>query len=206
LQQLSEGLRYTQSHPRILPALLLAANAGLLGVSLLNLFPAYAALVLHSPTDAYTLISVANGLGGIIAGLLLGQMARRLGVARLVATSTLLTALSMGLLAIAANTLTATLVAFAFGLVIVTLFVAASTLIQTEVPDTFRGRVLALYNLAFSGLTPFGALALGFISANLGVLNTFALSAALSGLISLIVLVRWPGLWQSQLVLATKVG
>src|SRR5258708_1133023 len=43
LQQLAEGLRYARAHHQILPTLLLAAIAGLLGISLITLFPAFAA-------------------------------------------------------------------------------------------------------------------------------------------------------------------
>ncbi len=196
LQQLAEGLRYARAHQQILPTLLLAAIAGLLGISLITLFPAFAAVVLNSPTSGYTAINVANGLGGIFGGFLIGWLSLRLRLPRLIALMALLTALSMGLLAGAVTITSATLVAFGFGLVIVMLFVGANTLIQTEVPDAFRGRVLALFTLAFSGLTPFGSLALGLISANIGVLNSFVLMAGLSGLLSLAVLARWPNLWQ----------
>lgn len=203
LQQLAAGLRYARGHQQILPSLLLAAIAGMLGVSLLTLFPAFAAVVLHSPTTGYTVLNVANGLGGILGGFIIGALSLRLGLGRLIALMALLTAASMGLLAGPATVASAALVAFGFGLVIVMLFVGASTLIQTEVPNDFRGRVLALYTLAFSGLTPFGALALGLVSAKVGVLNAFLLSAGLSGLLSVAVLARWPGLWRQPLAART---
>jgi MFS family permease len=203
LQQLAAGLRYARGHQQILPSLLLAAIAGMLGVSLLTLFPAFAAVVLHSPTTGYTVLNVANGLGGILGGFIIGALSLRLGLGRLIALMALLTAASMGLLAGPATVASAALVAFGFGLVIVMLFVGASTLIQTEVPNDFRGRVLALYTLAFSGLTPFGALALGLVSAKVGVLNAFWLSAGLSGLLSVAVLARWPGLWRQPLAART---
>lgn len=198
LQQLASGLRYARSHRRIFPALLLTAIAGFLGVSMLTLFPAFADLILKSPTTSYTVISVANGLGGIVGGVMLGWVAKRFGLARVIAGVALLTAFSIALLGTTGTIAAATLVAFGFGLVIVTVFVGSSTLIQTEVPDAFRGRVLALYNLAFAGLTPFGSLALGLISANIGILNTFILNGTVIGLLSLVVLWCWQGFWQYQ--------
>ena len=206
LQELAEGLRYARSHRLILPALLLTANAGLLAISVIYLFPAFAAVVLHSPTNGYTAISIANGLGGVLGGLLMGWLTRRIGLARIIAAMAVLTALNMALLAYTPTIAVATLFAFAFGLALVVQLVGANTLIQVEVPNAFRGRVLALYNLGFSGLTPFGALALGLISANIGIVNTFVLTAGVSGILSLAILLRWSHLWQRQPVVAPTLG
>jgi hypothetical protein len=63
--QLRAGLHYTLTHALILPLLLLTANAGLLGIGVLTLTPAYAAAILHSLT--------------------MGVFARRIGLARTVA-------------------------------------------------------------------------------------------------------------------------
>src|SRR5258707_5258707 len=70
LQELAGRLRYARTHRLIIPALLLIANAGLLAISVIYLFPAFAAVVLHSPTNGYTAISIANGVGRILGGLL----------------------------------------------------------------------------------------------------------------------------------------
>jgi MFS family permease len=195
-QELAEGLRYARSHHLILPALLLTANAGLLAVSVIYLFPAFAAVVLHSPTNGYTAISIANGFGGVLGGLLMGWFTRRIGLARIIAAMAVLTALSMALFAFTLTIAVSALFAFVLGLAIVVQFIGASTLIQSKVPDAFRGRVLALYNLGFSGLTPFGALTLGLISANIGIVHTFVLTAGVSGILSLSILLRWSNMWK----------
>src|SRR5262249_50221593 len=150
LHELVEGLRYARSHHLMMPALLLTANAGLLAIGVIYLFPAFAAVVLHSPTNGYTAISIANGLGGVLGGLLMGWFTRRIGLARIIAAMAMLTALALALLAFSLTIVSATLFAFVVGLSIVVQFVGASTLIQIEVPNAFRGRVLALYNLGFS--------------------------------------------------------
>jgi hypothetical protein len=53
-------------------ALTLTANAGLLGIGVLTLTPAYAAVILHSPTNGYVLVNAANGLGAVMAAFLMG--------------------------------------------------------------------------------------------------------------------------------------
>ena len=205
-RQLRAGLHYALTHTLILPLLLLTANAGLLGIGVLTLTPAYAAVILHSPTNGYVLINAANGLGAVMAAFLMGLFARRIGLARTVALMALLTAVSMGLLASAATVATASSISFVFGLTLITQFVGASTLIQLEVPSEFRGRVLALYSLAFAGLTPFGSLGLGLIAALIGIAATILLTAIVSGLASLVILLRWPAVWQPREKATEKVA
>jgi hypothetical protein len=43
-----------------------------------------------------------------------------------------------------------------------------NTLLQTEVEDHMRGRIMALYTITFLGFAPFGNLALGALSAQYG--------------------------------------
>jgi MFS family permease len=206
VRQLQEGLRYALSHSLILPLLLLTANAGLLGIGVLTLTPAYAAVVLHSPTNGYVLMNAANGLGAVFAAFLMGWFARRIGLARTVAAMALLTAVSMGFLASTATIAIASSISFVFGLALITQFVGASTLIQLEVPNEFRGRVLALYSLAFAGLTPFGSLALGLTAARIGIATTIVVTAIVTGLVSLVILFRWIALWQRRKIPEKGVG
>ena len=70
--------------------------------------------------------------------------------------------------------------------------VTINTTIQTIVPDDFRGRVMALYSLAFFGLMPFGALVLGIIAERIGTANALILSSLAGGLLGGIILLRWP--------------
>jgi MFS family permease len=48
--------------------------------------------------------------------------------------------------------------------------------LQLGTPDALRGRVMGLYALAFAGMTPFGALLIGFVAEHLGVRVACALS------------------------------
>ena len=45
---------------------------------------------------------------------------------------------------------------------------ASNTLVQTEVPDDKRGRVMSFYTMAFFGMMPLGSLAGGVLGARLG--------------------------------------
>jgi hypothetical protein len=73
-------------------------------------------------------------------------------------------------------------------------FATANTLIQTNVPDALRGRVLSVYVLAFSGLMPFGSLVIGRMAAwmgsrpEIGTPRALTLSVAIYGVLAMALL------------------
>jgi MFS family permease len=79
-----------------------------------------------------------------------------------------------------------------YGFAIILQFVLVNTLIQNEVPDVFRGRVMSLYTLSWFGIAPFGALLMGSIANVIGTPYAIALAAVAGGLMSVYVLWKWP--------------
>jgi MFS family permease len=56
---------------------------------------------------------------------------------------------------------------------------SANTLIQTLIPDDYRGRIMALYAMTVVGVGPFGSLAAGALAHRVGARWTLALSGTL---------------------------
>lgn len=63
-------------------------------------------------------------------------------------------------------------------------------LIQSNTPPEMMGRVMGLYALVSGGLTPFGALALGFLGAGIGTGNAIAVVSFLAWSIVVLIYVR----------------
>lgn len=63
-------------------------------------------------------------------------------------------------------------------------------LIQSNTPSEMMGRVMGLYGLVGGGLTPFGALGLGFLGAGIGIGNAISLVSACAFLIVLFIYLR----------------
>ena len=74
----------------------------------------------------------------------------------------------------------ALLLAFWLGIGYMLVFTLINTLLQTNVPDAIRGRVMALYTLTFFGFAPFGNLALGALAEVWGLSVTISISALLT--------------------------
>jgi predicted MFS family arabinose efflux permease len=71
-------------------------------------------------------------------------------------------------------------------------FTLINTLLQTQIVDEMRGRVMSLYTLTFFGLTPFGNLAVGALSEVWGISVTLSASALLMVVFAMVILYRMP--------------
>jgi MFS family permease len=80
------------------------------------------------------------------------------------------------------------------GFAMMTQMAASNTLIQSMVPDTLRGRVMAIYSMMFMGMAPVGALLSGVLAERLGAAPTVALGGAFCIAGGLILLWRLPGI------------
>jgi MFS family permease len=194
MRQLREGVEFARRDPLIPALLLLAGVAGLLVLPILRLLPAVADVILHSPEEAYAALSVGEGTGALIAGIIISGLSQRFGHGKLLAVAITVNALANALLGITTNIPLAVLVTSFFGGSMIMLFVSLNTVIQTVVPDNFRGRVLSLYTLAMIGTTPFGSLALGAIAERIGTANTLILNGILIAVLGGAILLRWPDL------------
>jgi len=200
LRQLREGLRFVRQHVTIGPILLLATGTNLFATNATTLFPAFAGKVLNSPDQAYAALVTANGIGAVIAAATVTWSGQRFGRGKLVGAAALLSSIMVGLIAISAdpthpaNLLPVLFFSLLYGLCLITQFVTMNTLIQLEVPNEYRGRVLSLYTLAFFGLAPFGALFLGLAAQQFGTVATLIGCAALGLIATLAVLIRAPEL------------
>lgn len=192
LKRLLEGVRFARHHATITPLLLLAATAAIFTVNISTMLPAFADVVLHSPIDGFAALSTAWGIGAVFAAVGVTPLGRRFGRGRVVTTMMVFaTAVSLIVTRMTMLTPAITLMAM-FGFGIILQFVTVNTLIQSEVPDEFRGRVMSLYTLTWFGLAPFGALTLGAIANAIGTADAMALYTIAGGGISLLIIFRFP--------------
>ncbi len=196
LTQLKEGLSFARHHLTIAPLLLLATVGAIFGFNVWTLLPSYADKVLNSPKEGYAALSTANGIGAVVAAILITSVGARFGRGRVVTVMAIVAAIGTFALSRMTTVPLALVFTIMAGFSLIMQFVTMNTLIQSEVPDEFRGRVLSLYTLTFFGVAPFGALALGFIAEAIGTPNALTLCAILSGSLSAIILARSPKLRQ----------
>jgi MFS family permease len=199
LRQMREGLHYVRTDGGvILPLLLLVGVIGFFGLPLIQFYAAFAATALNSPSDGYSAIIIAQGVGSVLAGGAIGMLTYRIGRGRVIGLGVIAIVIINVLLTRQTSIPLAVICAFLSGLSVVSCVISLNTAIQTLVPDQLRGRVLSLYTLAFFGLSPFGALLAGFIASGIGgrpgigTANAMMLYAVLGGIVGSLVIWRWP--------------
>jgi len=208
--QLREGLSYIRHHSTIRILILLAAVSNLFAMGYSALVPAFARDVLDARHEialmqsAWLSTSLGGAFGAFAQNLLRSEIRQSLMMTcvGLGALTGALTIASLGnfqrkgMLLTLGNVLFPTMVlclAFSpsFFLALVFLFFAGmgfmvqngmlNTLIQMNVPDELRGRVMSVYTLVFMGFFPIGALVAGTIAQYFGI----PLGAAFGGSIAL---------------------
>lgn len=189
LAQLRAGFAFVRQDAVVRVLLLLAVIGGVFVIPLLQLMPAFADVVLNSPEEGYAALSAAQGVGSVAAGAAIGLLAGRWGFQRIIPVATVLAGGFMVLLAAQQTVIAAGVISLLVGFFMILQFIAINTTLQLIVPSDYRGRVMALYTLSFTGIAPFGALALGFIAHAIGTPAALALYGTLSAVVGV-----W--LWQ----------
>ncbi|MEU8036671.1 MFS transporter [Streptosporangium sp. NPDC049078] len=170
------SLRYVRDHAP-LPALLLAVAAiGVAAEPSVTLSPTIAADLGGGSALAGWLTS-GFGIGACVGFLLFGVIRRWVSMQRLTGASMLL--MAVGLLALAVAWIPpVALGAFGLSGIGMTLaFICVTTLIQEKASDSVRGRVMALWFLAFLGVRPIATTATGVLADTAGLPTSLIVAA-----------------------------
>jgi MFS family permease len=164
--QIREGFRYVRTTPQLLVPLLMIALIGTLAWEFQVTLPLMASDVFHGGTTAYGVMTSVMGAGAVVGGLIAASR----GKPR--ARSLCLAAIGWGIaitVAAVAPNLTLELVAMVFvGYGSITFNSYAKTALQLASKPAMRGRVMALWYLAWQGSTPIGGALVGWIAQELG--------------------------------------
>jgi len=189
--QLAEGLSYTRSHSVIFNLILITAVSNFFGRGLLELMPAFAALIFAGDSSVLAALMSAIGVGAITASLLLTRrfMQRRL---RAVAwTGTAGVGLSIALFGTVSTLPAGVTVAAMLGLFASLVSISSQTEIQLHVENRLRGRVMSLWSLVIMGAPAVGSVIGGSLAGDFGATFTsFAFASGCLGLIGLLGLRR----------------
>src|SRR5258708_22719503 len=163
-QPLIEGLQFARAQPTIRPLILLSVTTSLFGITFATLIPAFADQVLHDTSGGTAALLASQGVGAVVAGILVARIAGRGHGGKYLTGFAVLGPLCILGMTFSTAYASAMLFVGMAGFFLIGQFILMNTLIQTEVPDDFRGRVLSLYTLSFFGLNPFSALVIGLVA------------------------------------------
>ena len=185
--QLRDGLRYAWSERLVRVPLLMMAVIGTLAFNFQVVIALMTTKVFHTGAGGFGVLLAIMGVGAVLGGL---AMATRRGVSY---RRLLVLAFAMGvtiLFAAAAPTLGVEAVAvFVMGAAAFAFIAVANTTIQLTSRPDMRGRVMALYGIAFLGSTPIGGPLIGWISQQWGARLGFAIGGL--GTLAAVVWAAW---------------
>ncbi len=195
-QQLRSGLAYAARTNEVAVLLLLTLNLSLFGITYSTVLPAFVDQVLNQGPAAFGAINMTSGVGAIAAAILIARYGDRGRRGRWLSRMALIYPLVLFLFAVNPIYPLALGLSALLGLGFMSQFTLINTLLQTQIVDEMRGRVMSLYTLTFFGLTPFGNLAIGALSEVWGLSPTLALSALIALLFAAAILYKMPHIRQ----------
>lgn len=187
--QLRAGVRFAWNEPLVRLAIVMTFVIGVLSFNYQVVLPLLAKRTFGAGPTAYALMFAATGIGSLMGALVAAHRARASG--RWMARSAVIFGITMAFAAVA-PTLGLELVALVpMGMAGMVFFSMANAAVQEKADPEVRGRVTALFSVAFLGSTPIGSPIVGAISQQLGPrvgLAVGGVAAALTGIAAFVVL------------------
>jgi predicted MFS family arabinose efflux permease len=180
LAQLAEGLRYTRDHPTIRQVIVIAGISIFFSRGVLELMPAFAALIFAGGSNALAALMAAAGAGAIATSLIYSFLRMSSYLHQTVLVGAIGTTVSIFLFALASS-LTAGIVAIALlGFFSSMVTIGSQSEVQISVDDRLRGRVLSLWTLVIIGGPAIGSIVTGWLAHEFGSTYTLMTLAVVS--------------------------
>jgi len=173
-----EGFAYILRTRKVLRVIMLIGAGSLFTWSVSTIFPMLSDHF-HKRQAGFTMIMIFNGLGAAVGASLLAGAGDRLSRRLQVYGGAILFCLSLGVMSFASEFWQILVMLIIGGFAMIVFGMAAQTLVQEEVPDELRGRVMAVYSLVFQGLFPVGGLEIGFLANRFHVLPAIRINAVI---------------------------
>lgn len=164
--QLREGLRYAWSTPALRLVLVLTAVIGTLAFNFQVVLPLLAKQTFSGGADTLGVLYASMSIGSVIGALISAHEAR--ATRRFVLGAALAFGAALVAAAVAPTFALELLVLVPVGAAGIAFTAMANGVLQTETAPEMRGRVAALFTVAFLGSTPIGGPIIGWVSQQLG--------------------------------------
>ena len=177
---LAAGFRYVHGHRAVRTLLGMMAAVTIAGMPAVVLMPFFADAIFHRGSRGMGILMGAMGAGAVAGTLVLAWRARISSLPKVIFRSALLLGVGFCFFAWSNVFYLSLAVMPLIGYSVMREMASANTLIQTLIPDEFRGRTMAFYTMTVVGLGPFGSLAAGALAHAYGARLTVAAGGVLA--------------------------
>ena len=189
-KQLHEGLLYVWRHRPIFYQMALAGVTNGFGYQYLVLVPLFARNVLHGDARAYGFLVAVQGLGSVLGAATLASRVTTRGIRNNLIAGLFISGVGIVVFGMSDWMALSLIAQFAIGAGLTNFRASNNTLVQLFVSDDLRGRVMSTYQLANVGMTPLGALEVGYMGSHAGPRNAVVLCGIVTILSGIILLTR----------------
>ena len=184
------GVQFVRQSPRMRAVLSRVSIFFLHSTVLLALLPLLARGLPGGDAGTFTLLLACMGAGAIVAVLVLPRLRQAYGRDVLVVRGTVVQSAATAVMAVAPSTWVAVPAMVAAGMAWITVANSLSVSAQMSLPNWVRARGMASYQMAIMGTSALGAALWGQV-ATVGTLQTALLAAAASGVLFMLLAVRY---------------
>ncbi len=167
-KELIEGIKYIFSEPKIHTLIISVGIISFFGFPYITFLPVYARDILKTGAAGLGILMGCSGAGAFTGGVILatrGDYGRK-GV--LLAVSGITFASALLIFSFSGVVWLSYLMLFLVGLAAINQIATANSLIQLNVPDRLRGRVMSSFTMVFLGLATLGNFAIGSLAYYVG--------------------------------------
>lgn len=195
LAGLREGLRYMRRTREVWTLIRLVAVYSVFGAPYLALMPVIARDTLHGDAGMYGRLLGAVGIGAIFAALALAALSTLMSRGRLMMGGAFAFSLLLVLFSLSRDPWLSMALLVGVGFAMIVTNALSNGLLQAQVPDALRGRVMAAYAWVFVGVGPVvGPYLAGALAKRIGAPAAIGIFAAITLVYALFVSYRRPEL------------
>ncbi|ABO49806.1 major facilitator superfamily MFS_1 [Desulforamulus reducens MI-1] len=191
LSQIKEGMLYIRSTPTVLIPMLLLATVSISAMNFGVLVPVFARTVLGQGPEGFGLLVSSQGMGSLIGAILLVVASKHTNLTKFLWGGATCLGFSQLLLGQMNWYWPVAVLLVAAGWSMVSLSASVNSLIQLQVPDDLRGRVMSIYSVCFIGLSSVGGMIAGTVAKWFGASVAFSISGLIALLTTFILAKLW---------------
>ncbi|MDD4309451.1 MAG: MFS transporter [Candidatus Cloacimonetes bacterium] len=178
-KKIMDGWKYSWSSYPIRFLVLNLAIYTLFGMSYTTLMPVFAKDILHGNSGTQGILMSTAGIGALTGSMFLASKKFIKGMALRLIITGLSFSLSLICFALSGSMWLSMFLMLFIGFSGMMTMATTNTLIQSVVADDMRGRVIALYTMAFSSMAPFGSLVMGTLTSHFGARYTLIICSTI---------------------------
>jgi predicted MFS family arabinose efflux permease len=192
LKEIGEGFSFVARKPTIRTLIINLGILSLAGLGFVTLLPVWAVDVLGGDATTNGYLHTARGLGALSGALLIAAIGQTYSKGKLFTIATFVMPVFLLLFSFTRILPTSFITLLGAGWGFMVIINLSNTLVQTNVTDELRGRVMGIFTFTFFGLMPIGSLINGVIADQIGAPLTVQINALILLAAAIVLLLLFP--------------